>query len=430
MITPIIREDLLYYLWKTKSFDLANLKTTQDQKISIIQFGNQNFDSGPDFSNGKIEIGGTLWVGNVEMHVYSSDWERHCHDIDKAYDNVILHVVFEEDKEVFTTSEQRIPCLELKDRIPLKILKRYSQLLANNNWIPCAKHISKVESHTISFWLQRLVAERIESKTKYLKLLLEQTNSNWEEMLYISLATYMGARVNKEPFETLAKGLPFLLVQKNRNDLQRIEALLFGQAGMLEGSFKDEYFVKLKSEYKFLVKKYKIKPMSPISWKFSRMRPVGFPTIRLAQFAQILYNIDRLFSQLILENDIKEVRKALKVKPSEYWSTHYKFGAKSKYLEKNLGDGFIDQLIINVICPVMFLYGKQTADESYCEKAIQSLEALKSEKNKVVRNFAAIGIKSKTASDSQALLELQNKYCKEKLCVSCAIGNSIINMKE
>ena len=248
MITPIIREDLLYYLWKTKSFDMVNLKTTHQQEIKIVQFGNQNYDSGPDFSNGKVKIGETLWAGNIEMHVYSSDWERHCHDIDKAYDNVILHVVFEHDKEVYTTTEQLIPCLELKDRIPKPILKQYSQLLANNHWIPCEKHISMVEKHTISFWLQRLVAERLESKMKYLRQIFQQTNSNWEKTLYLYLAIYMGARVNKDPFETLANGLPFLLIQKNRNELHKIEALLFGQAGMLNANFEDEYFRELKKE--------------------------------------------------------------------------------------------------------------------------------------------------------------------------------------
>jgi hypothetical protein len=430
MITPIIREDLLYYIWKTKSFDMVDLKTTNNQHISIIQFGNQNFDSGPDFSNGTVKIGDTVWVGNIEMHVYSSDWERHCHDIDKAYDNVILHVVFEHDKEVYTTSEQLIPCVELKNRIPKKILSKYGQLLANNNWIPCEKQISKIERHTISFWLQRLVAERLESKTKYLNQILHKTNTNWEEALYIYLSRYMGARVNKDPFEALANGLPFLLIQKNRNDLQKLEALLFGQAGMLEAGFEDDYFLELKKEYKFLAIKYKLKAMSPISWKFARMRPVGFPTIRIAQFAQILYKTDRLFSQIILEDDTKGIKKIFKVRPSPYWDNHYRFGKEAKYLEKKTGNSFIDQLIINVVCPVMFLYGKHIADERYCERAIHHLESIKPEANKIVRKFNTIGVSCKTASESQALIELKSSYCNEKQCVSCAIGNSIINKKE
>lgn len=430
MLTPILREDLLYYIWKTKSFNMTNLKTEDGQPIEIIQFGTQNFDSGPDFSNGKIKIGNTLWVGNIEMHVYSSDWERHCHDIDKAYDNVILHVVFEHDKEVFTTSEQFIPCLELKNRIAKPILSKYAQLIANNNWIPCEKQISKVEDHTVSFWLQRLVAERMGNKTGYFKKILDQTNANWEESLYIYLSRYMGARVNMDPFESLAKSLPYVLIQKNKNDLHKIEALLYGQSGMLQADFKDSYFQELKKEYKFLVNKYKLKSIPPISWKFARMRPVGFPTVRIAQLAQMLYNNDRLFSKIILENDTQELKKVFKVNTSPYWDYHYRFGKESKFKEKNIGDTFIDQLIINVVCPVVFLYGKYIADEDYCERAIGHLETIKAEENNIVKKFKSIGISCKTASDSQALLQLKHVYCKEKQCVACAIGSAIIKQNE
>ena len=430
MLTPIIREDLLYYIWKTKSFEMVDLKTEDGQTIEIIKFGTQNYDAGPDFSNGKIKIGDTIWVGNIEMHVYSSDWERHCHDLDKAYDNVILHVVFEHDKEVFTTTEQFIPCLELKNRIAKPILSKYAQLLANNNWIPCEKQISKVEEHTVSFWLQRLVAERIGSKTGILKKILDQTNTNWEESLYIYLSRYMGARVNMDPFESMAKSLPYVLLQKNKNELHKIEALLFGQSGMLEAEFDDEYFKALKQEYKFLANKYGLKAIPPISWKFSRMRPVGFPTIRIAQLAQILFKNERLFSKIIFENDTMELRRIFKVKTSTYWDHHYRFGVEAKYKEKNLGDNSIDQLIINVICPIVFLYGKYIADEQYCERAIKHLETLKAEENNIVRKFKSIGISCKTAADSQALIQLRNNYCIEKQCVTCAIGNSIIKRNE
>lgn len=430
MLAPIIREDLLYYIWKTKSFEKTNLKTEDGQRVEIIQFGTQNYDSGPDFSNGKIKIGNTIWAGNIEMHIYSSDWERHCHDIDKAYDNVILHVVFEHDKEVYTTSEQHIPCLELKERISKPILYKYSQLLANDNWIPCEKLISRVEQHTVSFWLQRLVAERVESKTEYFKKILDQTNTNWEETLYICLSRYMGARVNMDPFESLAKSLPYILLQKNKDDLHRIEALLYGQSGMLEANYKDEYFRNLKEEYHFLKNKYSLKSIPPISWKFARMRPVGFPTIRIAQLAQILFNNDRLFSRIILENDTKELRKLFKVKTSPYWNEHYRFGKNAKYKEKNVGDSFIDQLIINVICPIVFLYGKYLADENYCERAIGHLEMIKAEENNIVRKFKSIGVSCKTASESQALIQLKNSYCNEKQCVSCSIGSSIIKQNE
>jgi len=426
MLTPIIREDLLYYIWKTKSFDLSELKTTDGVPIEIIQFGTQNFDAGPDFSNGKIKIGNTVWVGNIEMHVYSADWERHCHDLDKAYDNVILHVVFEHNKEVYTTSEQLIPCLELKDRIAKPLLAKYSQLIADKKWIPCEKQLKTVEEHTISFWFQRLVAERVSDKTEVLKEILNQTKNNWEETLYICLCRYMGARVNMEPFESLAKSLPYVLIQKKKSELQTIEALLFGQAGMLDADFADVYFQSLKEEYKFLAKKYGLKSMSPIAWKFSRMRPVGFPSIRIAQLAQILFQNDRLFSKVIIEEDTRALRQLFKVSTSSYWDEHYRFGKEAKYREKNLGDGFIDQLIINVICPIVFLYGKYIADEEYCERSICHLETIRAEENNIVKGFKSLGISCKSASDSQALLQLKQRYCDEKQCMACAIGSAII----
>jgi len=426
MLTPIIQEDLLYYIWKTKTFDMSNLKTSDGQVIEIIQFGTQNMDSGPDFSNGKIKIGDTLWVGNIEMHVYSSDWVRHCHDIDKAYDNVILHVVFEHDKEVYTTSEQFIPCLELKDRIAKPILSKYGKLLANNNWIPCEKQIVKVPQHTISFWLQRLIAERVESKTDYLKKILNQTNTNWEETLYIYLSRYMGARVNMDPFESLAISLPYLLLQKNKDDLHKIEAFLYGQAGMLEANYQSNYYKELKREYRYLSKKYDLKHIPLISWKFARMRPVGFPTIRIAQLAQILFKNDRMFSNIILEEDTNELKKLFKVKTSSFWDYHYRFGKEAKYKEKNIGDTFVDQLIINVICPVVFLYGKYIADERYCERALRHLESIKAENNNIVKKFKSIGVSCKTASESQALIELKSNYCNKKQCITCVIGSSIL----
>jgi hypothetical protein len=270
----------------------------------------------------------------------------------------------------------------------------------------------------------------MESKTRHLSQILHKTQTNWEESLYIYLARYMGARVNKDPFESLVNGLPYLLIQKNRNDLQSIEALLFGQAGMLDADFEDEYFQKLKQEYKFLANKYQLKSMSPVAWKFSRMRPVGFPTIRIAQFAQILYKTDRLFSQLILAKDTLEIKQMFKVKPSSYWNHHYRFGKDANYLEKNLGEGFIEQLIINVVCPTLFLYGKHIGEQRYCDKAIHHLEETKAEANKIIRKFKSIGFNCKSASETQALIQLKESYCNEKQCVSCAIGNSIINQKD
>lgn len=406
---------------------MTDLKTQDGQKVEILQYGNQNYDAGPDFSNGKIKIGDTIWAGNIEMHVYSSDWERHSHDLDKAYDNVILHVVFEHDREVHTTTEQFIPCLQLKDRIPPSIKANYAKLISNNNWIPCEQQLHNVPEHTIAFWLQRLVAERLESKTDYLNSILEQTNTDWEETLYVFLLRYMGARVNMDPFESLAKNLPLSIIQKNKDDVQKIEALLYGQAGMLLANHKeDSYYTDLQTEYKFLAKKYNLSHIPPVSWKFARMRPAGFPTIRIAQIAQILYKSQHLFSQIIAAKTTSEIKNLFQASTSNYWKSHYRFATESIEKEKCLGSGFIDLIIINVVSPILFLYGKSIANETYCDKAIAHLEAIKAEKNKIIRGFNSLGIVPKTAADSQALLQLKKHYCDPKLCLSCSIGNKLI----
>jgi len=426
MLTPIIREDLLYYLWKMKSFDINDLKTTDGQLIEIIDFGHQNYDAGPDFAEGKIKIGDTVWAGNVEMHVYSSDWERHSHDLDIAYDNVILHVVYEHDQEVHTTTEQLIPCLELKDRIPQNIKHNYARLISNDSWIPCEKQITQVPKHTITFWLQRLVAERLEDKTNYCKMILDAQLNDWEETMYIMLMRYMGARVNIEPFETLAKNLPLSVVRKNRDDLTKIEALLYGQAGMLQANWPDEYFLELQKEYKFLAKKYDLTHINPVSWKFARMRPAGFPTIRLAQVAQILYSSEHLFSKILEAEDLAKVRQLFDATPSEYWEDHYRFGQESIIREKNIGQSLLDLLIINVVSPMLFLYGKSTGNYEYCDRAVSHLEGLKAEKNKIISGYKSLGIKAQNAAESQALLQLKKNYCDKKNCLSCNIGSKLI----
>ena len=426
MLTPIIREDLLYYLWKTKSFDLTQLYTTDGERIEILDFGHQNHDAGPDFSQGKIKIGDTTWAGNVEMHVYSSDWERHSHDLDKAYDNVILHVVYEHDREIRTTTEQLIPCLELKDRIPKQIKSNYARLISNDLWIPCQNQLGDVGEHVITFWLQRLVAERLEEKTTYCKLILESTNTNWEETMYIMLMRYMGSRVNIEPFEALAKNLPLPIISKNRGDLSKIEALLYGQAGMLKANWTDPYYVSLQQEYQFLAKKYNLTHINLVSWKFARMRPAGFPTIRLAQVAQVLNNTQQLFSKILELKDLKDIRSLFQATPSEYWEDHYRFGQESSFKEKAVGQSLIDLIIINVVSPMLFLYGRSTGNYNYCDRAIRHLEGIKAEKNKITTGYRSAGIKAQNAAESQALIQLKTKYCNKKNCLSCSIGNTIV----
>ncbi len=422
----VVKEDLLYYLWKTKSFEYRDLTTQDGLSVEIIHYGHQNHDSGPDFFDAKVKIGDTVWAGNVEMHVHSSDWDRHAHEVDPAYDNVILHVVYDHDKEVYTANERRLPCIELKDRIDKRIQKKYARLVTSKQWIPCEKILPEIDSGYIAMWLQRMISERLAQKTDYLSRIVESTGRDWEESTYIFLSRYMGAKVNTEPFETLARSLPLAILLKNKDDLHKIEALLFGQAGMLEGNHTDLYFKSLKKTYNFLSKKYGLNPLEPRYWKFAKMRPVGFPTIRIAQLAKIIYLTNHIFSTLISEKDTREIKRIFEIEASSFWDDHYRFGKESPHQVKKIGAGMIDLIIINVVAPIIFLYGKSIDNQEYCDRAIDHLDRVKPEKNKITEKFKSLGVQCKTAVDSQALIQLKKEYCDYKKCASCAIGSRIL----
>jgi hypothetical protein len=423
---PKITEELLYYVWKSRSFDQEGLQTTNGEDIKIIQPGMQNYDSGPDFSNARIQIGETLWAGHVEMHVYSSDWNRHGHQSDKAYRNVILHVVFDHDKEIARHTGENIPTLELKNRIPIHLMRNYFQLVEANLDIPCEKVIHHADLSKFSIWKYRLVVQRLERKTSFVKEILETSAGDWEEVLYRSLCKYFGGKVNTPGFEALAARLPYLLLHKNRHHPKAVEALLFGVAGFLEADHKDDYFLELKTEFSFLRKKYSLEPIPAVTWKFSRMLPAGFPTIRLAQLAAILLKNEKLFSEIKNAASLKDMFAIFDVQIHEYWDTHYHFGKSAEKKKKNPGKDFQDVLLINAVVPVVFNYGKHTGEEQYTEKAIDILEKLKSENNHIVKKWKELGFSAQNAFDSQALIELRKEYCYHKKCLQCAIGNSLI----
>jgi len=429
MIQPIVREDLLYYLWTTKNFNHSELKTIHGKEVTIVNYGLRNDNSGPDFSDGQVLIDGMLWAGNIEMHVYSSDWDKHCHDLDAAYDNVILHVVYEFDKEIITSKERTIPTIELKGRIPRNILSGYARLISNNLWIPCENSFYKINQDQIYFWLQRLNIERIEEKSRRLKAILSENEFDWEESSYIYLARYMGSKVNRDPFEHLARILPKKLLVRNSYSVDNLEALLYGQAGMLQADFEDEYFKNLKNNYSFLKLKYKMQPMIPVSWKFSRMRPTGFPTIRISQFAQLIKNIGPIFSTIIEMEDTNDLKQLFQSQASDYWKTHYTFGKRTNSTSKKLSSSFIELLIMNVAIPLMYTYGSYIGNEMYVERALFHLENLSPEDNKIIRGYNKLGFKAKSAADSQALLQLKLNYCDKKHCLSCSIGNTLIKAK-
>lgn len=421
-----MKEDLLHYVWRLQRFDSTELQTTDGQSIQIQMIGEHNHHSGPDFTNARIEIGKTLWAGNVEMHLKASDWTSHQHQSDPAYDNVILHVVLDEDEKINRQNGSRIPCLELKKRISSKLSKIYQKFLHNEYWISCQHHFHEVGHMTKVLWLDRLLVERLEYKTIVIERLLQENTNNWETTFYQVLAKNFGVKVNAEPFERLARTLPLNILGKHKNDLFQIEALLFGQSGLLENDFDDEYPNRLKKEYQFLQKKYKLTPIEKRNWRFLRMRPANFPTIRIAQFAQLIFQSTHLFSKVLVAKNVREIQNMFELKLSNYWQTHYVFDKESVKRKKSLGKNAIHLFIINTITPFLFLYGKWKDEQSYTDRVFQLLEEVPAEKNNIISKWEELGMLPKSAYETQALLQLKNEYCTKKRCLECSIGCGIL----
>lgn len=426
MIENALSEDLIHFIWKTKRFDYQKLNTSDGHEVIILDWGNHNHNSGPDFSNGKIKINDTTWAGNIEMHISSSDWNKHKHTGDAAYDNVILHVVWEHDIDILDINEKPIPTLVISKYVDRNLINKYIDLMQNQLSIPCEKLIGNVDLTRMNLWIHNILIERLETKTIYLRKLLQSTANDWNQVFFIALAKYMGLKVNSEPFEQLARSFDINILWKNNNSLLSLEAILFGQAGMLHSDSGDEYYLELRNEYQHLSKKYNIQPIEIVSWKFARMRPANFPTIRIAQLASLIYHHGSVFSKIISTDGIDKIYKMLKVSPSEYWNDHYRFNKESQHKLKPIGDNLIQIVIINVVAPLSFLYGKEFGSEEYQEKSIKYLEDTKPEINKITKLYKSLGIKADSAYFSQGLIQLKTQYCDKKKCMQCQIGNQIL----
>ncbi len=419
-------EEFLYYLWRLRLIS-EPMETVEGQTVKIIETGEENHDSGPDFFNARVKIGDTEWAGNVEMHALASDWLRHGHDKDAAYDSVILHLVYQCDTQVKNASGETIPCMEVKGRYPEKIFFRYRKLTAARDWIPCASNIGEVDDLVIFNWLDRMVVERLERKTASFEAVLNDTKGNWEETFYIMLARNFGFNTNAAPFEMLARSLPLNILAKHKDSLFQIEALLFGQAGLLNENLDDDYSRNLLKEYSFLRKKYGLDSLKSYNWKFMRMRPVNFPTIRISQFANLILKSKHLLSSLLQIDKYDKLRRFFEVGVSEYWLTHYTFGVESKKKPKALGAGSFDLILINTIVPFLYVYGKRKGDEGFINRALLFLQHTKAENNGIVRRWSATGVKASNAAHSQALLTLKKDYCDGVRCLNCAIGTKILH---
>lgn len=421
-----MQEDFLHFVWRLRRFRLTNLKTTTGQSLEIIHPGQHNHHAGPDFLEAHIRIDDTLWAGNVEMHLRSSEWHAHRHQEDPNYDNVILHVVLDEDVVIHHRDGERIPCLDLRNYLPVGLAKQYLRLLHSEQWVPCQQQLYTVPDITLKLWLDRLLIERLEHKTEVLVDRLQQNDQDWEETFYQSLAWGLGLKVNADPFLMLAQSLPLKTLLRHKHSLMQMEALLFGQAGLLAGELEDEYPRQLQKEYAFLQKKYQLQPISGNHWKFMRMRPANFPSVRIAQWATLLFRTGQLFSKMLVVRNLKEIENAFVVELSNYWQTHFRFDKESKKSTKSLGKARIHLLVINIIAPFLFLYGKERGTDTYQERALQLMEDIPAERNHILAEWKMLGIKAEQAAHSQALLELKNSYCNHKRCLDCAIGCSIL----
>ncbi|OQX97872.1 MAG: hypothetical protein B6I20_11840 [Bacteroidetes bacterium 4572_117] len=419
-----MEEKVLYFIWKYKLYDTKKLTCTNGKLLQILNHGMQNHNAGPDFFNAKIKIDDTLWAGNVEMHLKSSDWNKHKHQNDKAYNNVILHVVFDDDIEIFNENKDKVPALKLS--LNQALTNKYKELLENENKLSCGDDIKTVEQFRLKMWFDNILFERLNEKTKIINEKLEINKNNWEEVFYQMMARNFGFNLNAEPFERLARSLPLKYLAKHHNNLMQIEALLYGQAGFLNNNYPDMYFQDLKKEYLHLQRKFKLRPIEKHSWKFLRSRPSNFPFIRISQFANLIYQSSTLFSKIINANNIKEIQGFFEINASEFWSTHYTFEKKSEKKEKKIGKTSINNIIINTIVPFTFLYGNFKDNQTLKDKAITFLESINPENNYITRMWNAVGIKANNAFLSQALIQQTKNYCQKNKCLDCGIGSEIL----
>jgi len=423
------QEQLLHYVWSYRLYPCNALVTPQGLPVEVVDPGMRNLDAGPDFFNAKIKIGGIMWIGNVEIHCTSADWYQHGHHLDPAYNSVILHLAGRLNREVVNQKGETLPQLLLP--VPEKIRENAAYLLQSDYPLPCREFLSVMDRRLIRSYLDDLCVERMERKLEDVIGHLQRFNQSWDEAFYVMLTRNFGFGLNSRPFEALALTLPLNHILRHSDDPQMVEALLFGQAGMLQDqSLKDPYYRHLQSDYLFLSSKYGLKCMDGFLFRKMRIRPYSFPHVRIAQLASLLQRAGRLFSSVLETEDIRQLSMLFRCEPSAYWATHYSFGKESPITTRVLGDSSVDLLLINTVVPILFAYGRKTGREDYCERALQMLLQLKPENNSIVRMFRVAGIVPDCASDTQALIQLKKAYCDQRKCLYCRIGHILLSSSE
>lgn len=424
-----MNEKLLQFIWQFQYFNKSSLLTTNDESLAIVKPGSLNRNQGPDFLDAIITIDAVQLVGNIEVHYKASDWLKHQHQTDTNYNTTILHVVWVNDIPITTLNGNTIPTLVLDGRVPKITLERY-KLMMENLLIPCQNIVLPTldELGWLS-WKERLLAERLQRKSLKVLAHVDVTKQHWEEVFWVMIASNFGMTVNAELFEQVAQSISINILAKHKNQIHQIEALLLGQANLLQGNFTDDYAILLQKEYQFLQKKYQLKPIT-IQPYFLRMRPANFPTIRLVQLAMLIHNSIHLFSKIKEQPNIQAVRDLFRVTTTNYWHSHYQFDKPTTISVKNLGATSIDNILINTLIPVLFAYGLYMQDEAIKEKAISWLQNIKKETNHIITQWQAVGINSVSAFDTQSLLELTKNYCQQKRCLECAVGNKLFKAEK
>ena len=420
-----MKEDILQYIWKFQYYNKSDLRCTDGRALFIFHPGNQNTNQGPDFTQAKIKIGETTWAGNIEVHIESGHWNLHKHTGDPNFENIILHVVWKHNADIKDVSGNNLPTLELQGRVSKILLEKYRQLMAHPKFIACENQLDQVSELTITHWKHRLVAERLITKSADILDDLHHANGHWEEIFWWYIAANFGLKLNSAVFKQVAQTLPVPVLARHKSNLLQLEALLFGQAGLLEEEFEDKYALMLQKEYRFYQKKYSLTPVTGELF-FLRMRPANFPTIRLAQLAVLIAESEHLFSRIKAISSVKEVTGMFNLTANDYWHYHYVFDKQTDYKEKKLGKQMIENVLINTVVPVLFAYGLHKNDNNYKERAISWLEDLSPEKNSITKGFENLNFSNKNAFDSQAFIQLKKEYCDRKFCLQCAIGNSIL----
>jgi hypothetical protein len=423
-----VHEGFICYIWQFQYFNKRELRTSGGEQIEVFSPGIGNTHAGPDFSNAKVKIDGIDWVGTVEIHPRASGWMEHRHDLDPAYENVVLHVVWQNDQPIYRLDKTLLPTLELRDRVDESLIAQYKKLVNTSFTIPCKKSFPQVGELVKRSMLDRTLLQRMEDKAAKVVEILNQHNGDWQQTTFILLARNFGFKVNSDPFSQLAQSVSYNILLKHTDRPLQIESLLFGQAGFLDTAVGDKYYQLLRREYSLLSQKYSLsaRKLRRAQWRFLRLRPANFPTVRLAQFAALVAQEKNVFSKIFGISDTLSLRALFSIRQSEYWQSHYQFNRKSKQEVAGLGNSSIDNILINTVAPLLVAYGKYNDEQGIIDRALEMLHAIPSERNTITKSWAALGYVAQTAFDSQAMIELYNHYCQRRNCLNCTIGASLL----